>query len=124
MAGWATTAILYSNLPAALRPWIAGSFGTFWIAVLFWQYHSLRVRLSFLAVFILVLIWWLNIPPSNDRDWQPDLATLASAEITGNNIIIRNIRNCDYRTETDFTCHYYDKEFDLAKLKNLDFYLV
>jgi len=64
------------------------------------------------------------MPPSNDRDWQPDLATLAWAEIVGDKVTIHNIRNCDYRTETDFTCHYYDKTFDLSKLKGVDFYLV
>lgn len=124
MTGWATLAILYSNLPVALRPWIAGSFGMLSVAVLLWKYHSFRVRLGFLAVFTIVLVWWLTIPPSNNRDWQPDLATLASADIDGNNITLHNIRNCDYRTETDFTCHYYDKTFDLSKLVYLDFFLV
>jgi hypothetical protein len=62
--------------------------------------------------------------PSNNRDWQPDLAILDWTDITGDKVTIHNIRNCDYRTETDFTCHYYDKTFDLAKLKGVDFFLV
>ena len=64
------------------------------------------------------------MPPSNNRDWQPDLATLAWAEIVGDKVTIHNIRNCDYRTETDFTVHHYDKTFDLSKLKGVDFFLV
>lgn len=124
MAGWATLAILYSNLPMALRPWIAGGFGISAVIVLVWKYNSIRTRLGFLAVFAAVLVWWFSIPPSNDRDWQPDLAILASADITGDSITVHNIRNCDYRTETDFTCHYYDKTFDLAKLNHVDFFLV
>src|SRR5262249_8213252 len=39
-------------------------------------------------------------------------------------IFVHNIRNCDYRTETDFDVHYYDKKLDLSKLKTADLYLV
>ena len=33
---------------------------------------------------------------------------------------IHNIRNFDYRTETDFTPRYYDKTFDLRQLDSVD----
>ena len=33
---------------------------------------------------------------------------------------IHNIRNYDYRTETDFTPRYYDKTFDLRQLDSVD----
>jgi hypothetical protein len=124
MAGWATVAILYSNLPAFLRPWLAALFGIASLGALLWKYNDRRARVGFLAGFVVVLVYWLLMPPSNNRDWQPDLATLAWAEIAGDKVTIHNIRNCDYRTETDFTCHYYDKTFDLAKLKGVDFFLV
>jgi len=124
MAGWAAVAIFYSNLPTAIRPWAAGIFAIGSLVVLIGRYSSLRVRLGFLAAFSLVLVYWLLMPPSNDRDWQPDLATLAWADIAGEKVTIHNIRNCDYRTETDFTVRHYDKTFDLAKLNNDDFFLV
>jgi hypothetical protein len=124
MAGWATLAILYSNLPAALRPWGAGMFAAGSLFALLVRYRDRRARLVFLAAFAAVVIWWLAMPPSNNRNWQPDLAQLAWAEITGDRVTIHNIRNCDYRSETDFTCSYYDRTFDLAKLKSVDGYLV
>jgi hypothetical protein len=124
MAGWATLAILYSNLPGFLRPWLAGIFGIASLLALVIRRRNLRVRLGFLAAFAAVLVYWFLMPPSNNRDWQPDLATLAWAQITGDKVTIHNIRNCDYRTETDFTCHYYDRTFDLAKLKKVDGFLV
>ncbi len=71
-----------------------------------------------------VLIWFLSLPPSNNRDWQPDLAVLPWAEIAGDKIVLYNVRNCDYRTETDFTCHYYNRGIDLAKLQTVDLFLV
>jgi hypothetical protein len=74
--------------------------------------------------FALVLGWWLTLRPSNDRDWQPDLAVLANADIEGNQVTIHNIRNCDYRTETDFDVRHYDKTFDLDKIRTADLYMV
>jgi hypothetical protein len=78
----------------------------------------------FSGIFAVVLIWWLNIPPSNDRNWQPDVAVLPHATFKGDNITIHNIRNCDYRTETDYTVSRYDRTVDLTKLNSADLFLV
>jgi hypothetical protein len=32
-----------------------------------------------LSGFLIVLVWFFLIPPSNDRDWQKDVAVLARA---------------------------------------------
>jgi hypothetical protein len=66
----------------------------------------------------------MMIPPSNTRNWQPDVAVLPWAEKNGNLVTIHNIRNCEYRTETDFTPKYYDKTFDISKITGADFYMV
>ena len=76
------------------------------------------------AGFVVVLGWWLSLQPSNHRDWLPDLAVLPYADINGNQVVIHNIRNCDYRTETDFDVHQYDRTFGLAALRTVDLYLV
>jgi hypothetical protein len=68
------------------------------------------------ASLAVILVWWLLIPPSNNRDWQPDVKILPSAQIDGNMVTIHNIRNCDYRTRWDYTVSYYDKTFDLEHL--------
>jgi len=38
---------------------------------------------------------------SNDRDWQTDVAVLPYATIDDNIVTVHNIRNFDYRSETD-----------------------
>ncbi|MHB8121288.1 MAG: Lnb N-terminal periplasmic domain-containing protein [Desulfuromonadaceae bacterium] len=124
MAGWGTLAILYSNLPAPLRPWTASLFGVGSLIALVGRYSSQKSRLAFLAAFAVVLVWWMFMPPSNSRNWQPDVAVLPWAEFQGSRVIIHNIRNCDYRSETDYTVRHYDRTFDLATLKSVDLALV
>ncbi len=73
-----------------------------------------------LLLFIVILGWYCSITPSNQRDWQADAAVLSSASIEGNTVTVRNIRNFEYRSETDYTPSYYDRRFDLDKLEGVD----
>ena len=76
------------------------------------------------VAFVMVLVAWLAIPPSNTRDWQPDVATLPYAEIRGDRVTVHNVRNADYRSETDYTVRLEDRELDLSRLRSLDLFLV
>ena len=64
--------------------------------------------------------WWSTIEPGNERQWQPDVTVLAAAEIDGDFVTMRNIRNIRYRSETAFTSRWYDKTLDLRDLDSLD----
>ena len=74
----------------------------------------------FAVAFIAFEVRWSLVTPSNDRDWQPDVAVLPFATFDGDLVTIHNIRNFDYRSETDFTPRYYDKTFDLRQLDSAD----
>ena len=78
-----------------------------------------RALAAYLALFALLRGWWCS-KPSNERDWQVDVAMLSYAEIEGDVVTVHNIRNFDYRSETDYTPAYYDKRFDLRKLEGAD----
>ena len=75
------------------------------------------------ALFAAVLVWWLLIPARNDRDWQPDLAQLAWAEVQGDTVTVHNVRNTVYRSDTDFDVHYEDRTYRLSDVRSLDFLL-
>lgn len=83
--------------------------------------RGLRVALPVFAVaLVAIATWWGSITPSNERDWQPEVAKLAYATINGDMVTVHNIRNFDYRTETDFTPADYDRTYDLNKLDSGD----
>jgi hypothetical protein len=117
---WETLAVYYSNLPESFRLPAAIAIAVFSIGTLLLVRPTGRSLLFFFSMFGIVVFWFLSIPPSNDRDWQPDVAKLSWAEIDGDRITVHNIRNCDYRTETDYTPAYYDKVFYLSQLKTVD----
>lgn len=69
------------------------------------------------------ILWWLVLTPSNDRDWAEDQAILPYADIQGNLITIHNIRNFEYKNTHEYIKNYYDKTFDLDKIKKI-YYIV
>jgi Domain of unknown function (DUF4105) len=89
------------------------------VALLF--HRGMRIALPVFAVALVAIgVWWSSFKPSNDRDWPPEVARLAYATIGGDLVTVHNIRNFDYRTETDFTPAYYDRTYDLKKLDSGD----
>jgi len=65
-----------------------------------------------------------SLRPSKTRDWSPDQAVLPRASVRGNLVMVHNIRNCQYRSTDDYTVRYYDKTFDLDKIRSVDFIVV
>jgi hypothetical protein len=64
------------------------------------------------------------LKPSNFRDWTPDQAVLSTAEVDGNQVTIKNIRNCQYFAADTYLVNYYDKKFSLADVRGVDFIMV
>jgi len=67
-----------------------------------------------------VLIWWLTLSPTNDSDWQADVAQKAWADIQGDEVTLHNVRNCDYRTETDYTPHWETRTVRISQITGID----
>jgi hypothetical protein len=105
------------------RPALAGAFALAALLALValglrrWRRSALA---AYLVLFAILLAWWFDIEPSNDREWQPDVAKLAYATIEGDKVTVHNIRNFAYRSETDYTPAWYDKTYDLSKLEGVD----
>jgi hypothetical protein len=117
LLGWGTLAIYWSNFArAALLP----QYSSVWRWAL-WFGRKPGMPLAFAAVFLAVLSWWWMIPPSDDRNWREEAAVKPRVEIDGDRILIRNVRNFDFRSRDDFTAIYEDREVSLAHLIGVDF---
>jgi len=61
---------------------------------------------------------------SNDRSWASDHALLAKADIRGREVEVHNVRNCAYTSADDYELRYYNKTYDLDKIRSVDFIMV
>ena len=127
-AGWGVLALHYwDHANPALRDTLAAAWALASLALVVgfslrrWRWRSLA---AFTGLFALLLAAWSAIAPTNDGPWQPENAVLAYASIDGDRITLHNIRNFDYRSDTDFTVAYYDRTFDLQQLDAVDLYAV
>ena len=119
---WAAAALAIDVRIAWLAKPLAALFGIVVVAVLVFVRPWRRTLLACVLLFVIVLGWWLTLQPSNDRDWAPDVAELPGITIDGDIVTIRNVRNFEYRSETDFTPRYDSRTYDLRRLRTLDFF--
>lgn len=124
ITAWGVLALYYGD--SMTSPWqtgVAVLFGLSGILALMdvlgfrWRFRYFWVHLT---LFIIVLITWLSIAPSNTRAWQQDVAKLAYATIEGDQVTLHNIRNFDYRSEFDYDPAYYDKTYNVSKLEEVE----
>jgi hypothetical protein len=120
---WASAALYFDLVPGtSSRTLAAAGYAIAVIATLL-AFHGRGkgIAISVIA-FAVILAWWLSLKPSNERAWQPDVAQTAWAEIDGDRVTIHNVRNCDYRTETDYTPHWETRTYDLSQIRGIDIF--
>jgi hypothetical protein len=120
---WATAAIYFDFRVASLRIPLTLIYISGIISILIKFKASRWTAILCLVSFFCVLQWWLTLKPSNDGDWQSDVARTAWAEIDGDRVTIHNLRNCDYRTETDYSNCWTERTVYLSQLHAVDFFL-
>jgi hypothetical protein len=121
MTIWAVGALYYAPiLPQAWRAGAAASYAV--ITLLAFIFLPRRGRTAIVAVgaFAILVGLFFRVPASNDRDWEAEVANLPYAMINGDRITIHNIRNFDYRTESDFDPRWETRTYDLGKLDSAD----
>ncbi len=124
MAAWATLAVYYSDLSGKPpRVFLALLVAIAFVGCLFWRKPWYGRWIAFAGLFVVVLGWFFSIRPSNDREWLTDVAVLPYADIDGDHVTIHNIRNFHYTSADEGTPGYYDKTFDLSKLRTVDYIL-
>lgn len=123
---WAAYALRYQMpgpLPVKVAAAVAGA--VFGLGML-WLTLSGRPILGvglYAAGFCLLLAWWHAIAPSNDRIWADDVAQMTSGRVEGHVVTLHNVRNFDWRGETDYTPRWETRSYDLTRLASVDLIL-
>ncbi|MGH7149843.1 MAG: DUF4105 domain-containing protein, partial [Planctomycetota bacterium] len=121
---WTAATLYYSNLREG---WLRTALALGYLALLggiAWRVRprARALRLG-LAASGLVALAYLVQRPSNDRDWLPDVAVAPTAQIDGDRVTVRGVRNFRYRSETDFDARWEDRTYDLSRLRSLDLFM-
>jgi hypothetical protein len=122
LVAWAAGAI-YFDLPASAP--VRNAAAIFWVvaAALLGLFGGSRGRILILVAFAGILAWWLTLRPTQDADWQPDVARLAYASLEGDQLTVHEIRDFDYRSAIDFTPQYDTRVFNLTNLRGVDVFI-
>jgi hypothetical protein len=70
--------------------------------------------------FVVVIGWWATLQPSNSRAWADDVARTASGVVEGDRLVVYNVRNFVWRSDSDFEPNWETRSYDLNKLTGLD----
>jgi Domain of unknown function (DUF4105) len=123
---WTALALWY-RLPGPElgRGFAAILFALFGIATVIALFGRLRFRalLLFALAFGAVLIWWSTIMPPADADWAPDVARQVTGTLDGDLLTLTDVRDFEWRSNTDFTERWETRSYELAKLRTLDLFM-
>ena len=116
------------DFPLAVRLFVLTCWSVLGIAcviALGYRYRR-RMRNLFIAYLLLgaiLLIWWQTVTPSHQRDWADDVAYLLKSEIQGNQVTLYNVRNFEWRSESDYTPNWETRHYNLEQLVSADLIL-
>jgi hypothetical protein len=85
-----------------------------------WQGHLALPGVLFSAALGGLILWWTRLPATNDRVWADDVARMTSGTVDGNRVTLYNVRNFDWRTQTDYSQRWETRSYDLDRLKSVD----
>ena len=126
LATWGAFA-LWFQVPGG---WLLQSLGVgLWVAfsvvivVALWRGRLAMGAVCFAIAFAALLVWWWQILPSNNRLWADDVAQMTTGVVDGDRVTLRNVRNFDWRSKTDYTQRWETRTYDLRRLTSLDMIL-
>ncbi len=79
---------------------------------------------AYAAAFAALLGWWTSLEPRLDRDWSPEMARTVTAEIAGDRLTVRDVRNFDWTSldlpADDGARRWETRTYDLTRLRSVD----
>ena len=82
--------------------------------------HSYRLPAIWLALQLCMLGWWSTIQPSHDRLWADDVARMVTGKVDGDIVTLDQVRNFEWRSDTDYSVRWEPRRYDLRQLQSVD----
>nr|WP_152980498.1 DUF4105 domain-containing protein [Stenotrophomonas ginsengisoli] len=77
--------------------------------------------LAFLLALLGLSVFWNSLHPSQDRQWADDVARrLHVRSFDGRHVVLDNVRNFTWRSETDYDIVWEPRRYDLQQLQSAD----
>ncbi|WP_296001512.1 DUF4105 domain-containing protein [Rugamonas sp.] len=123
MTAWGGFALWYHVAGgAAVREEVVLLWAALGIATLalWWRRRSARVLLPWLTAMAIMMAWWSMIAPGSNLIWSDDVAREINSRVDGSVVTLDNVRNFDWRSDTDYTPRWETRSYDLDQLRAID----
>ena len=96
--------------------------GGFSVAMLtaLWQGRFAVGVIAFTVALVGLLVWWTRLTPTNDHEWADDVARITTGAADGSRVTLHNVRNFDWRSQTDYAQRWETRSYDLDHLQAVD----
>ena len=74
-------------------------------------------------IIIIITIVLLSRQPSLEREWETDQDILPDITFSGSEISIKNMRDFEYSSESDYQVNYYDQKINIGDIESL-YYII
>ena len=82
-----------------------------------------RTHAAIAILIAIVLGWWFALEPSNDRDWQDDVARLPGVKVLGNQLEVTNVRDFEWTGAEEGRPRWQTRTYSLADVRGVDLVL-
>jgi hypothetical protein len=126
LSAWSTLALWFRFPgPDWMRAVVAGLFAILGLttAIALFTRRRWAALGVFALAFVALVVWWSTIKPPTDGDWAPDVARQTTATIDGDILTLSDVREFEWRSDSDFAERWSKRSYDLSKLKTLDLFL-
>lgn len=111
--------------------WLSAGVAGLWLLAALWTSWTVARGIQtrrgsgfYAASVVLAGLWWLLLTPRQDRDWADDVVQrLHVASFDGRHVVLDNVRDFTWRSETDYDARWVRREYDLDQLRSADLVL-
>lgn len=123
---WGTLA-LWFRAPGqdTLRMILASAFALLGLTTMAAQFGRRPARsiAVYAFAFTAIVIWWNSVLPPDDGDWSPEVARQVTGVIEGDAMMLTNVREFEWHSETDATENWTTRSYDLSQLQSTDLFM-